>query len=84
MLAPNLDEPVRIPVVCQSMIEVAYIQLTIGNNRETASGLDYSVHISNALCKIKAANYRFYLFFVSSDDVVKCNTGTSRCKIYNR
>ncbi len=31
-----LVAPVRIPVVCQSMIGVAYIQLTISNNCETA------------------------------------------------
>ncbi len=40
-----LVAPVRIPVVCQSMIGVAYIQLTISNNCETRIGLAYSLHI---------------------------------------
>ncbi len=33
--------PVQIPVVCQSMIGVTYIQLTIRNYREAGIGLAY-------------------------------------------
>ncbi len=38
-LSSTLVSPVRIPVVRQSIVEVVYIQLGIGGNRET--GLAY-------------------------------------------
>ncbi len=41
--------PVRIPVVCQSIIGVAYTQLTISNDCETGNGLAYSLRISLVL-----------------------------------
>ncbi len=42
-LSLTLVAPVRIPVVCQSMIGVVYIQLTISNNCETGIGLAHSL-----------------------------------------
>ncbi len=45
-LSLTLVAPVRIPVVCQSMIGVAYIQLTISNICETGIGLAYSLRTS--------------------------------------
>ncbi len=44
-LALTLVAPVRIPVVCQSMLGVAYIQLTINNNCKIGIGLAYSLRI---------------------------------------
>ncbi len=44
-LSLTLVTPVRIPVVCQGMIGVAYIQLTISNNCENGIGLPYSLRI---------------------------------------
>ncbi len=41
-----------IPVVCQSMIGVAYIQLTISNHCETGIGLAYYLRTSMISCLI--------------------------------
>ncbi len=38
--------PVRIPVLCQNMIGIAYIQLTINDSCETGIGLSYSLRTS--------------------------------------
>ncbi len=38
--------PVQMPVVCRSMVWVAYIQLTIINNCETGIRLAYSLRYS--------------------------------------
>ncbi len=43
-LSLTLVAPVRIPVVCQSMVGIAYIHLTISTNCETGIGLAYSLH----------------------------------------
>ncbi len=45
-LSLTLVAPIRIPVVCQRMIGVAHIQLTISNNCKTGIGLAYSLRIS--------------------------------------
>ncbi len=45
-LSLTLVAPVRVPVVCQSTIGFAYIQLTISNNCETGIGLAYSLRTS--------------------------------------
>ncbi len=50
-LSLALVAPVRIPVVCQSMIGVANIQLTISNNYETSIGLAYSLCTPLFHCK---------------------------------
>ncbi len=45
-LSLTLAAPVRIPVMCQSMIGVAYIQLTISNHCEAGIGLACSLRAS--------------------------------------
>ncbi len=45
-LSLTLVAPVRIPIVGQSMIMVAHIQLTISNNCETGISLAYSLRLS--------------------------------------
>ncbi len=45
-LARTLVAPLRIPVVCQGVIEVAYIELTISKSCETGIGLAYSLRMS--------------------------------------
>ncbi len=45
-LSLTLVAPVRIPVVCQSMIGVAYIQLMVSNNCDSGIGLADSLRTS--------------------------------------
>ncbi len=64
--------PIRIPVVCQSMIGVAYIQVTISNHCETGIGLAYSSRTSMISClfgKEISNSYSYYLLFGSSCSV---------------
>ncbi len=48
-LSLTLVAPVRIPVVGQTMLGVAYIQLTISNNCETGIGLAFCLRTSLVL-----------------------------------
>ncbi len=71
-LSLTVVAPVLIPVVCQSMIGVAYIQLTISNHCETGIGLAYSLRTSLISCLIgkeTSNSYSYYLLFGSSCSV---------------
>ncbi len=61
-LSLNLVAPVRTPVVCQSVVGVAHIQLTISMNCETGIGLAYSLRFCSRLQNIALLKYSPGLF----------------------
>ncbi len=61
-LSPTLVATVRIPVVCRSMIGVAYIQLTISNNCETDIGLACSLR-SSLITMYKLPKLTYFIVF---------------------
>ncbi len=84
VLSATLAATGRIPVVCQSMTGVAYIQLTISSNDETGIGLTYALRISLISCLlVKETSSRVTGISCYSVVIVICekHTGTRWCQI---